>query len=308
MADQDKNKLSAEQKNATPENSKTSQPTEGASSPPETATGTATSSKNVSPRQSGDRGPQIRSASLGEVTSVNKAAQYALVSASSEGTGIDYPATLGTTNLQLPQASIPIKRTFSGRHRNSGLFSADDLSVDMSVTDSQGMIGNYIDARRASPRIGSITRVASIQAEEAGKHPASILGSASIGSSSSDLYPLGESGAWYRKHRYRPFRRKWRRFQRKYKGCIFALLSSILSSLGNHFVHKLTTESGKDGDGPVYDASYCLLWRYFGVLFPGIFILMYYRCCKKEMVLDTVWPLSDKEALKRFGLSIVSIS
>jgi len=126
----------------------------------------------------------------------------------------------------------------------------------------------------------------------------SIAGS-SVGGHSVGLGGSMENlGELERKQIYKPFRRKWRRFRRKYKGCIFALLSSITSSLASYFVRQLT-------DTGNYTPAYCLLWRYSGVFFPGIFIVLFYRFCHGDMVFDTVWPLKEKGQLKRFSLSVV---
>lgn len=204
----------------------------------------------------------------------------------------------------------PVRRTYSGRgrHRQSGLFSEDDLSVDVSLAASDHNIPTLPPTMspRMQKRQSSVTgKVASgmflTQTGSGGVGKPISIGSASMGSASLGGGPSDiDDHQWRRRLRYKPLRRRWRRFQRKYKGCIFAMISSLTSSLASYCVHELTNKK----DNP-YDATYCLLWRYFGVLIPGIFIVMYYRCFKKEKVFDTVWPLKEKEPLKRFGLSIV---
>lgn len=186
-----------------------------------------------------------------------------------------------------PVAPNTLARTYSGRHRSSGLFSRDDFSIDASVCVSKEQV-----VARPPDIVGSGSGHGP---EKAKQEPLSIAGS-SIGSSSlgSEMYQAGS----VKKDLHRPLRRRWRRFRRKYKGCIFALLSGFASSLAQYFAHKLTFERE-------YSPQYCLLWRYVGVLFPGIFIVLYYRFCQMEKVFDQVWPLTQAESLKRFGLSIV---
>lgn len=303
-------------------------PAPDATSPPPQAL-QAASTSTTSPRGSisvagagsGERA-RVRSTSSAFVTASRKkssirTALLTINSTSSDGgPRIQGGGGTGFTDPLITQQIAPqllmgipaqVRRTYSGRghHRQSGLFSEDDLSVDVSLAASEDLMQPIAPTRNQKrqssvpAKITSGIMLAQSGSGGAGK-PISIgsasLGSASFGGGASDM----DEHQWRKRLRYKPLRRRWRRFQRKYKGCIFAMISSLTSSLAGYCVHELTNKKENS-----YDATYCLLWRYFGVLFPGIFIVMYYRCFKKEKVFDTVWPLKEKEPLKRFGLSIV---
>ncbi|CAL8125183.1 unnamed protein product [Orchesella dallaii] len=178
--------------------------------------------------------------------------------------------------------------------RQSGLFSPDDVSIDESavVALDQPRLQDLVTTGILAPPAGDGPEVIEKQHPP---HPMSVAGS-SIGGSIMSYENISASELRKKKRR-----KKWRRFRRKYKGCLFAMASSFVSSLANYTAHDLLRRNKK------FSPSFLLACRYTGVLLPGIFIALYFRYFNKEPIFDPVWPLKAKEQIKKFLLSIARV-
>ncbi|ODN00873.1 Solute carrier family 35 member G1 [Orchesella cincta] len=80
-----------------------------------------------------------------------------------------------------------------------------------------------------------------------------------------------------------------------YWGILLSVVSGLASTFGGIIVKHMK------GFHPFSLATY----RFQGVVFPALVIVLYYKFVRKEDVFKTVWPVTDKEKLRKFGFTIV---
>ncbi|CAL8125749.1 unnamed protein product [Orchesella dallaii] len=85
------------------------------------------------------------------------------------------------------------------------------------------------------------------------------------------------------------------RICKDYWGILLSLSSGLASTFGGIIVKRMT------GFHPFSLATY----RFQGIVFPTLIIVLYYKFYRKENVFQSIWPVTDKEKLRKLGFTIV---
>lgn len=83
---------------------------------------------------------------------------------------------------------------------------------------------------------------------------------------------------------------------KRYLGIFFALMSSVVFSLGTVVVKRIQS----------YHAFNLSTWRFLGVLIPNTLILCYYWGNGKSEIVKDIWPTAKPGAKRNLGILFVS--